>query len=101
MAKKFQEDEMDYVTMTLEDGTDLKCGVVAIYPANDRQYVALMPLDDDDNQIGDEIYLYRFIGHGDDQDPELDMIADDEEYEIAADAYDELLDNWEFDEMGE
>ena len=31
--------------------------------------------------------------------PELDNIEDDDEYEIVADAFDELLDNEEFDEL--
>ena len=36
-----------------------------------------------------------------DEDPEIENIEDDEEYEAAADAFDELLDEQEFDDEEE
>ena len=45
-----------------------------------------------------EVYLYRYT---EDEDglPNLENIEDDEEYDIVADAFDELLDEQEYDEL--
>lgn len=96
---EIEDVEMDTVTLNFDDGKSQECGIVAIYPAANNQYIALMPLDDNGEQLGEDIYLYRYIGNGDDEEPSLENIEDDEEYEIASDAFDELLDEWEFEEM--
>ncbi len=88
------EDEMT-VTLTLDDDTELECAVVAIFPVQDRDYIALLPLDDE----SEEVFLYRFKQSGDDL--ELENIEDDEEFEIVADAYDQLVDDEEFEDMME
>ena len=89
-----EEEEMT-VTLTLDDGTELDCAVVSIFPAGDKEYIALLPMTDD--QDG-EVYLYRFSVDEDDN-PTLENIEDDDEYEIVADAFDELLDTEEFEEV--
>ncbi|MCQ2497073.1 MAG: DUF1292 domain-containing protein [Lachnospiraceae bacterium] len=88
------DDAFDQVTLTLEDGSELVCDVIAIYPCGNREYIALLPEDDPDG----DFLLYRFIDNGDGN-YELDDIETDEELEDASDAFDELLDNEEFDEM--
>ena len=45
-----------------------------------------------------EVYLYRY-SETESGDPVLDNIEDDDEYEIVADAFDELLDSQEYDEL--
>ena len=45
-----------------------------------------------------EVYLYRYEEDADGN-PSLDNIEDDDEYEVVADAFDELLDDQEFDEI--
>lgn len=91
-----EHEEMS-VTLTLDDGSELECAVLAIFPVEDQQYIALLPLDDEEGEEG-EVFLYRF-NETEDGDPELLNIEDDEEYEKVADAFDELLDEEEFDEM--
>ena len=59
-------------------------------------YIALLPADATPES---EIFLYRFLENGDDID--LQNIEDDEEFEIVSDAFDELLDEEEFDEIFE
>ncbi|HJA43003.1 MAG TPA: DUF1292 domain-containing protein, partial [Candidatus Dorea stercoravium] len=44
-----------------------------------------------------DVYIYRYI-ETDPENPDLENIEDDEEYEIAADAFDEWLDEQEFEE---
>ena len=74
------------VTLTLDDDSELDCAVVAIFPVQDKDYIALLPLGVEDAQV----YLYRFK-HNTDEDLELENIEDDEEFELVADAYDALL----------
>ncbi len=90
-----QTEEMT-VTLTLDDDTELECVVLTVFEAGGRDYIALLPTEGEDADTG-EVYLYRYMEK--DGEPELDNIEDDEEYEIAADAFDELLDNEEFDEL--
>lgn len=88
------DDGEDQITLTLEDGTELVCNILAIYPCDGKEYIALLPK----NIEGQDIYLYRFVDHGD-EDPELIDITDDDEFEAASDAFDELLDESEFEDM--
>ena len=85
------------VTLTLDDGSLLECVVLTIFEAGDdgREYIALMPETDDE---GGEVYLYRYTETEDGQ-PDLTNIESDEEYEIVADAFDEILDAQEFNEL--
>ena len=90
-------EEESTVTLTLDDGTELECAVVAIFPAGSNEYIALLPLEQDDEEEG-EVFLYRFIQKEND---EIDLvnIESDEEYELVTDAFEELLDEEEFNDM--
>ena len=105
MDEEFNMDDIaEYgsVTLTLEDDTEVECIILAIFPAGDKDYIALLPVDENGEAEDDaEVLIYRFIDHGEDAEPELLNIEDDEEYEIAADAFDEMLDDEEFDEEDE
>ncbi len=92
-----EEFEEGTVTLTLEDDTEVECAIVAIYPAGDKEYIALLPLDGDEEE-GGEVFLYRYT-EDENGEPSLENIEDDEEYEIAADAFDEMLDSEEYDEL--
>lgn len=84
------------VTLSLDDGSDLECVVLTIFEAGGRDYIALLPTEGIDAEEG-EVYLYRYMEK--DGQPDLENIEDDEEYEIVADAFDELLDEQEYDEL--
>lgn len=87
------------VTLTLDNDEELECVVLTIYEAGEHEYIALLPIDEDgDNEEGD-VFIYRYSEV--DGEPTLDNIEDDEEYEIAADAFDEWLDAQEFEDMDE
>lgn len=90
------EEEMT-VTLTLDDGTELECVVLTIFEAGDKEYIALLPLDGQEAEDG-EVYLYRYTEDANGN-PDLENILSDEEYEIVADAFDELLDTAEYDEL--
>ena len=81
-----QDDADLTITLTLDDDSELECAVVAIFPVQDKDYIALLPL----NEEIDEVYLYRFKHNGD-EDLELENIEDDDEFEAVANAYDALV----------
>lgn len=85
------------VTLTLDNDKELECAVISIFEANDNRYIALLPLEGDDAENG-EVYLYRYNETADGQ-PDLANIETDEEFEIVSDAFDELLDEAEYQEL--
>ena len=93
---KNYDDVCDQITLTLDDDSELLCDVIATFPAKyngqENMYIALLETDAAEDA---EIFLYRFIENGEDID--LQNIEDDEEFEIVSDAFDELLDEEEFD----
>lgn len=90
-----EEMEQDQVTLTLDDGTELICDVVAIFPHKEKEYIALLPSDADEDG---EVFLYEFIQKEDD-DIDLINIEDDDEFDEVAEAFDEYMDSHLFDEM--
>lgn len=95
--ENMEEQEEMTVTLTLDDGTEIECVVLAIFTAGERDYIALLPMEGAEAEEG-EVYLYRYSESEDGQ-PNLENIEDDDEYEIVADAFDELLDDAEYDEL--
>ena len=83
------------VTLTLENDKELECEILTIYTAAGRDYIALAPMDESLDGI---VYLYRYIDRGEEE-PELELIEENEEYEIASDGFDEWLDTMEFAEL--
>ncbi|MGN0297683.1 MAG: DUF1292 domain-containing protein [Lachnospiraceae bacterium] len=95
--KNYEESEEELtVTLTLDDDSELECIVLTIFSAAGRDYIALLPTTGPESESG-EVFLYRYF-EGEDGQPGLENIIDDEEYEIAADAFDEYLDSQEYDE---
>ena len=86
------------VTLTLDNNEEIECAVLTIYSVDDKEYIALLPLDEDGDNEDGEVYIYRYI-ETEDGEPTLENIEDDDEYEAAADAFDEWLDEQEFEEL--
>lgn len=92
---------MATVTLTLADDSVIECAILTVFKADGKEYIALLPLDENGQNQGGEVYLYRYINDGSESGPMLENIVDDDEYEAAADAFDEMMDAAEFDEMDE
>jgi uncharacterized protein YrzB (UPF0473 family) len=95
------DDEEMTVEIELEDGTSVNCAIITILTVDKKDYIVLLPLDEDGNNSDGEVWFY---GYQEDEnnpnaEPELRYIEDDDEYENVADAFDEYLDNEEFDEV--
>ncbi|MBQ3905691.1 MAG: DUF1292 domain-containing protein [Acetatifactor sp.] len=102
MAKdNYEADEEMTVTLDLEDGSTVTCSIVTILEVEKQEYIVLLPLNDKGENEDGEVWFYRYSENPDDpnEEPELGYIEDDEEYEKVADAFDEFLDNSEFDEL--
>ncbi len=93
------ESEHATVTLTLDNGEVLECAILTIFPVAQKQYIALLPLDENGENKDGEVFLYRFKEEN--GAPALENIEDDDEYDMVADAFDELLDEQELDELEE
>lgn len=104
MADENKIEEIDgeemIVTLELDDGS-VNCAVVTIITVEDKDYIALMPLDENGENEDGEVWFYGYKENPDDpnEEPELIYIEDDAEYEKVEEAFDEYLDNCEFDEL--
>ena len=84
MLKSNEIDEMDMtVDIELEDGSNVSCAVVTILTVNDKDYIVLLPLDEDGENTDGEVWFYGYKEDENDPnvEPELLYIEDDEEYE--------------------
>ena len=102
MGKKNDfEDEEITVELELEDGTNVNCAIITILTVDSKDYIVLLPLNEEGENEDGEVWFYGYSENPDDpnEEPVLDYIADDEEYEKVTDAFDEYLDSCEFDEL--
>lgn len=92
-----KELEVDTVTLFTDDG-EVECGIVTILQMNEKEYIALSPLDED-GEVTEEIWLYQFIRDPSGKDDhDIIFIEDEEEYDQVIDQFDEWLDTLEFEE---
>ena len=101
MAKNFEEDEEMTVELKLDDGTVTNCAVITILTVEGKDYIVLLPLNEEGENEDGEVWFYGYSENPDDpnEEPELIYIDDDDEFEKVTDAFDEYLDNCEFDEI--
>lgn len=85
-------DQHSTITLTMEDDTEVECAILTIFPVDGKEYIALLPLDEDGQNHDGEVYLYTFA-HTAEGSPMLSNIEDDEEYNKAAIAFDTVLQN--------
>ena len=91
--------DRDTMTLDLDDAGKLECIVLNVFPVNNREYIALLPMNDEGHVEEDaQIFLYRFEELGDDE-VNLETIEDDDEFELVSDYFDEMLDEQEFNEL--
>ena len=86
------ENESLTVTLTLENNEELECAVLNIFEADEKEYIALLPLDENGDNTDGQIYLYRFIDNGEEEEPGLENIEEDEEFDRVSAVFNEWLD---------
>ena len=102
-SKYDEEAEEMTVELELDDGTKVNCAIITILTVEQKDYIVLLPLNDQGENEDGEVWFYGYQENMADpnEEPELIYIEDDEEYEKVADAFDEYLDAVEFDELVE
>lgn len=103
MMNNIPEEEAEEITveLELEDGSIVECAIITILEVNGKDYIALLPMvEEDDDNYGD-VWFYEYEEDDDDPDtePELKYIEDDSVYDAVSDAFDEFLDSQEYDEI--
>ena len=74
------DDEDMFVTLDLDDGSSMECQILTIFEADGRDYIALLPVDEDEQPNEDgEVFIYRYSEDAEGN-PSLENIEDDEEY---------------------
>ncbi|HJD35071.1 MAG TPA: DUF1292 domain-containing protein [Candidatus Mediterraneibacter tabaqchaliae] len=93
------ENESLTVTLTLENDEELECAVLTIFESDGRQYIALLPLDENGDSDDGQVYLYRFIDNGEDEEPGLENILEDEEFERVSEAFNDWMEEQDFGDI--
>lgn len=100
MSNKQEPSEVMSVEIELEDGSVVNCEVITILTVAGNDYIALLPEGQDPNKE-QEVWFYGYSENPNDpnEEPTLEYIESDDTYEAVADAFDEFLDECEFDQL--
>lgn len=93
------ENESITVTLTLDNDEELECAVLGIFEADSRDYIALLPLDENGDDEDSQVYLYRYIDNGKEEEPGLENILDDAEFELASNAFNDWMEEQDFGDI--
>lgn len=78
------DEEDDIMYLTLDDDTELECNVLGIFEVEDKEYIALLPIDED------EVIIYQYV-ELEGEDFELLSIEEEEEFETVSQAFNALF----------
>lgn len=93
------ENESITVTLTLDNDEELECAVLGIFEADSRDYIALLPLDENGDDEDSQVYLYRYIDNGEEEEPGLENFLDDAEFELASNAFNDWMEEQDFGDI--
>ncbi len=79
------DEEMETMTLTLDDDTELECGIIGVFEVDEKEYIALLPLDDE------TVLIYEY-SETEDGEIELGLIEDDDVFEKVSNTF---YDIWE------
>ena len=75
-------EEDDILTLEFDDGVEEECGILGVFDANGKEYIALNPLGTED------VYIYGYKEY--DEDYELIDFTDEKEFEAVAAEFEKL-----------
>lgn len=78
------------LTLQMDNGESVECAILTIFQADEKEYIVLLPLDEDGMADGEEVFIYRYSKNADGT-PYLENIADDDEYEKVSAGFEEYL----------
>ena len=98
--EQFDEEEectVEEYTLTDEDGNESRYDLIGTLELNDKNYVALLPVEDTE---GNEYVILR-VEQDEDEEPVFVTIDDDDEFDSVADAFEDLfMGEFDCDENG-
>ena len=74
--------EDDIITLEFDDGTEEECGILGVFEALDKEYIALNPLGTED------VFIYGYKEY--EEDYELTDIEDEEEFNKVVSEFEKL-----------
>lgn len=82
-----------FLTVELDKNKEETFQILKIFEVNDQDYIAVCPING-----AEDVYFYR---HYEDEEgnPSIGNIDSDEEFEMVIDAFDQILDDEEFDRI--
>ncbi len=93
---RLEEGDDLFVTLELEDDTQVETQVITIFEVDEQDYVVLVPVDQLESEEG-EVYIYRYF-EDENGEPGLDNIETDEEFEMVSQIFDQIVEDGEYDE---
>ena len=81
------EEELETMFLTLDDDTEIECAILGVFDVDDNEYIALLPLDEENVLI----YRYKEL----DEEIELGLIESDEEFERVSAEFNSLYEEIE------
>ncbi len=88
-----EHDEMETMTLTLDDDTELECGIIGVFEVEDKEYIALLPVDDE------TVLIYEYSENG--EEIELGLIEDDSVFEKVSNTFYDLWEEEDSEELEE
>ena len=93
-------EDYDVITLTLEDDSELQCAVLTVFDVDGQDYIALLPLDVEEDDDDREVLLYRYSELSEEE-IEINMIETEEEFDKVAQRYYEVNDETDEEEYEE
>ena len=71
--------DMEIITLTLDDGSEVECGIIGLFEVEDKEYIALLEL------VGEEVLIFSYTE--DEEGFSIAPIEYDEEFDLVVEAY--------------
>lgn len=87
--EEHEMEEVETITLTLDDDTELECIVIGIFDFEDKDYIALTPIETEGEEGDILIYEYKEVGE---EEIQLDFIEDEEYFNKVAAEFEKKYD---------
>jgi len=91
-------DEIEIITIDIDNNQSIDCQILSILNVSGQDYIYLLPTEDCTIAEEGEFFIYKYF-EDEDENITLDNNLTDEEFDMAADAFDALLDEQEYFEI--
>ena len=77
----------DFITLTMEDDSELQCATLGTFQAGDYEYIVLQPV----MEAEGEVLVFRYSEDADGE-PLLEEVDSEEEYGVVSKAFEDFVD---------